>query len=612
MVFWMVYVAVIALIMGGAGLVLERAAQLRKAPTRPVWIASLLASLILPVASFTVPVQAPGLSSAIDRAAPQAAEPLRRMTAAAVQPSAWLVTEPGHLAPGLDVNALLAWGWGATSGLMLLAILFNGAQLRRRKRGWRRQLMAGSLVLVSEDFGPAVVGLLRPGIVLPRWIAEAPQQTRSIVVAHEQSHLDAGDAQLLAVALLLILAMPWNLPLWWQLRRLRAAIEMDCDRRVLKGGEDVAAYGETLVLVGERQSSRLALVTAMSEPTSFLEHRIRNMLARRKKFAWASAAAFAALGSVMAAGAVFATFILLTPVIARASDPAKAQTALGRIGDNVDLSGAWEIRGSMRVAGQALLRTAPSCEFQQAGARLVGTCKGPNSLGTAAGTVDGAHVSWQWQAASYTPAGRSGLASFDGEAGPDNVIRGTWSFSEAPGLKGQFTQERRVSAPLPTTCCFSGEASDGAMKRYRSRAWGFSLDIPKRWNAFSANLANSPDEVVRFGSGEGGTHLLIIFRSPNDPTVSPDERSSSVQRGLTKSGFSNFVSGETRIGSRAVRTLDFEKSIDGRIWSCRQYFVTDGTLVYVLGFGTTDRKAAFGLFDRMAKSFVSGDAPDRG
>jgi hypothetical protein len=143
------------------------------------------------------------------------------------------------------------------------------------------------------------------------------------------------------------------------------------------------------------------------------------------------------------------------------------------------------------------------------------------------------------------------------------------------------------------------------MRRFQSREWGFALDVPRRWNAFPANLANSPDEVIRFASGEHGHHLLIVFRSPNDPAVSPDERFASIRQVLKQAGFSNFVSGETRIGSKVVRTLDFDKSANGRVWSCRHYLITDGTLVYILGFGTTDRKAMFDLFDRMAKSFIS-------
>jgi len=56
-----------------------------------------------------------------------------------------------------------------------------------------------------------------------------------MVIAHEQSHLAAHDPLLLIVALFLLVLMPWNLPLWWQLHRLRYAIEVDCDSRVLRG-----------------------------------------------------------------------------------------------------------------------------------------------------------------------------------------------------------------------------------------------------------------------------------------------------------------------------------------------------------------------------------------
>ena len=167
-------------------------------------------------------------------------------------------------APGLDVM-LERTGWIVASAALFLAILFSGAQLHRRKRHWDRRTIAGVPVYVSEDVGPAVVGLLHPQIVVPRWIAGAAPETQKLVLAHEQSHLDADDARLLAIAVLLIVTMPWNLPLWWQLWRLRFAIEVDCDARVLKGGHDVSRYGQTLIMVGERQSTSIAVVAAMSE-----------------------------------------------------------------------------------------------------------------------------------------------------------------------------------------------------------------------------------------------------------------------------------------------------------------------------------------------------------
>ncbi len=73
-------------------------------------------------------------------------------------------------------------------------------------------------------------------------------------------------------------ALPWNVPLWWQLRRLRLAVELDCDRRVLSRGVDPEDYGRTLLHVARRRSLARAVPTAfVIEPSSTLEKRIRAM-----------------------------------------------------------------------------------------------------------------------------------------------------------------------------------------------------------------------------------------------------------------------------------------------------------------------------------------------
>lgn len=141
------------------------------------------------------------------------------------------------------------------------------------------------------------------------------------------------------------------------------------------------------------------------------------------------------------------------------------------------------------------------------------------------------------------------------------------------------------------------------MKRYESSQWLFALNIPERWNSFPAVSSNSPAEVIRFQSAEGGNHVLIIFRHPNDPARSPDHWSSYVQERLITAGFGNFVRGTATVGSRSALTLDFDKPQGAAIWSCRHYFVTAGTLSYTLGFGTTDKETMFNLFARMASSF---------
>ncbi len=142
------------------------------------------------------------------------------------------------------------------------------------------------------------------------------------------------------------------------------------------------------------------------------------------------------------------------------------------------------------------------------------------------------------------------------------------------------------------------------MKRYANSEWNFSLDIPSRWNIFPAIPTNSPYEVSRFASNEEGRHLLIVFSEPYDPKQSPEAHSTKIQEILQKHDFSNFVSGETKIGSKTVLTLDFNKPVEDAIWNCRHYFMIDGsTLAYVLGFGTTRWDDMRDLFGRMAQSF---------
>jgi hypothetical protein len=302
MLAWMVYVVLVTALLAAAALAAETAAQIRGAATRWPWIAGIVASLVLPAVISSASIQIPRLSIGAGLlAAPPF--PLRALTAAVLRPSAWLDASMGPIGRIAGLETVLLFAWATVSAVIFAAILINSALVHRRKRAWDRQVIAGTPVFVSEDVGPAVVGLLHPQIVVPRWIAETPPATQALVLAHERSHLEARDAQLLALAILLIAAMPWNLPLWWQLRRLRFAIEVDCDRRVLKTGHDRRSYGETLIMVGERQSRRIAVVAAMSESKSFLEQRISKMMIKQKKHAWAAAVGLSGLAFVLAAGA---------------------------------------------------------------------------------------------------------------------------------------------------------------------------------------------------------------------------------------------------------------------------------------------------------------------
>ena len=114
---------------------------------------------------------------------------------------------------------------------------------------------------------------------------------------------------------------------------------------------------------------------------------------------------------------------------------------------------------------------------------------------------------------------------------------------------------------------------------------------------------SSPLEVIRFASKEEGNHLVIIFRGPRDPKKPLKEACDQAQKILAGGGFGNFSTIETTIGTRAVWMLEFDQPKDGGTWSCRAYFVAEGTLHYGLAFGTNNKDRMFELYERMARSF---------
>ena len=306
---WIAYAIVVSLLLGAAAFAAERAARALRLPTRAIWAAAIVASLLLPVTVASVSVALPAIFSA--SGAPARTIVLRDATLPALSPQAWIraataaaahhtampapaASAASAPAPSAALDLLLQRAWAASSVLMLLALAASAIILALRKRHWPQRSVAGKRVFVAPDAGPAVVGLLRPRIVLPTWLLAADARQQTLVIAHEQAHVDAHDPQLLTLALCLLVLMPWNLPLWWQLRRLRHAIEVDCDARVLGAGHDLQHYGTALIDVGQRQSSFIGAVAAMAESRSLLEERIGIMAAQPARWRKAGALALAA------------------------------------------------------------------------------------------------------------------------------------------------------------------------------------------------------------------------------------------------------------------------------------------------------------------------------
>jgi len=65
--------------------------------------------------------------------------------------------------------------------------------------------------------------------------------------------------------------MPWNLGLWWQLRRLRVGLELDCDARVAPRVADRPRYGQLLLQARARQRTYHAALAFVPSPSVLAE-----------------------------------------------------------------------------------------------------------------------------------------------------------------------------------------------------------------------------------------------------------------------------------------------------------------------------------------------------
>ncbi len=297
---WMAYCIAISLALAVAGGATDRALYLTGRPTRWAWSVALLGTLLLPLAAIVRP-QAFGTSTV-----PLPAPALRGSSGAT---SGWTPDAAARASlvwrgrTWTELDGVVGWGWGLASGALLVVLGGAATRLAALRRGWRPALVDGCPVLIADDVGPAVAGLWPPRIVIPSWALELAERQRRLMLAHEEEHVSARDPWLLAAGTAALVLTPWNPAAWWLVRRLRLAVEMDCDARVLARGHSTPDYGELLLQVGQHRAHLPLTAAALGEPQSFLERRIRRMAARRPRWRWLGAtAAFA----IAAAGVIAA------------------------------------------------------------------------------------------------------------------------------------------------------------------------------------------------------------------------------------------------------------------------------------------------------------------
>jgi beta-lactamase regulating signal transducer with metallopeptidase domain len=293
---WLLYATTIAFALGYAAALLERALRWSAKPARFVWAAALLTSCALPLWSALRPRAETAANGMIENKA-----------------ASWIL-DFSNFGSLLDRPLLLASI--ALSLAVVGALALAQRAVLRDRASWREHQVDGTPVLVSPQLGPGVWVLGRARIVVPAWCLGLDERVRSLLVAHEREHVRARDHWLLLLGLFALILFPLNAGLWWQFRRLKLAIEMDCDARVLSGRQDVRGYATLLLDVGQRCRTGHLAFAAFAAPRHAIERRIRMMLDPKPR------------SHRLLAGACAASAVVIGVLACNAPEPAAPPTAV--------------------------------------------------------------------------------------------------------------------------------------------------------------------------------------------------------------------------------------------------------------------------------------------
>ena len=289
---WMLHATLLAVLLGAAALLLDGALHALGRPVRWVWAAAMALALLLPAARIVGPLAPAGPASAAGVTLDVGAlpDPTRSDGPIAVHRLiAWLSTD-AIAAPAAwrRLDRPLAAIWVALTLLLGVRLLLTARRTAALVRLWPAREVDGGAVRVAPALGPAVFGAVRTTVIVPHWALA--DSGLPLMLAHERAHVRARDPLLLAFALGAVVVVPWNAAAWWLLRRLRLAVELDCDARVLAEGgarpEAVRTYGALLLDVARRTRSGgtpAALSPTLLATPSTLTRRIHAMTTPRPR-----------------------------------------------------------------------------------------------------------------------------------------------------------------------------------------------------------------------------------------------------------------------------------------------------------------------------------------
>ncbi len=307
---WVAYGLVVGLLLAAVAAIGEPILRTGGRPVRWVWALALGLTVVLIITApqrvdrqTVLAVSPGGASVGLTAPAPALAWRERAMAGAAAvaralgEPLRWTVSAAGRALPGrVDRWLIIAWIGASATLCLLFGVVY--ARFARARARWPQARLQGTLVRVAPGAGPAVVGLVRPEIIVPDWLLERSNDEQRVILVHEREHVVARDPLLLAAACVAAVIVPWHPAVWWMLSRLRLAVELDCDRRVLRRGIGAQSYGLLLIDLAGRCSGLRIGAPALADESSHLQQRLVAMTLRTSRLSPARYALTAAIAGV--------------------------------------------------------------------------------------------------------------------------------------------------------------------------------------------------------------------------------------------------------------------------------------------------------------------------
>ena len=303
---WIVYVLIVGGLFACAAAATDDILRRAAMPARWVWVAALLATTIFSVMSVrrAAPTYNPSIAATMRVSALRVSASRGGLLETIAHVRTWIGEVAGRivgaahygLAGTVQLSLVVAWIAASAALLVLLFLVHRG--MDRERRHWPLAQLFDVSVRITPSEGPAVVGITRPEIVVPRWLLARTADEQRLVVVHEREHIVARDHLLLFGGLVIAAFFPWHPAVWWVVSRLRLAIELDCDARVLHRGVQARPYGSLLIDIAGQCAGHRVGALALADRPSHLERRLLAMKHTKPRFTLVRSGTLGALAAL--------------------------------------------------------------------------------------------------------------------------------------------------------------------------------------------------------------------------------------------------------------------------------------------------------------------------